>query len=207
MSNEAEHGLTVYIVDDDAAVRDSLGLLLGVLGYRIALFASAENFLAALREEWSGCVLLDVRMPGMDGLSLQQHLLRRGCQLPVIIITGHGDVDLARQAFKAQAKDFLEKPLDEDKLVGAIEEAFADAARGRDTRRQHGGAVALMASLTPREREVAELVVAGRHNRDIALALAISVRTVEVHKARLMSKLQVDNVADLVRISMRGEGR
>jgi FixJ family two-component response regulator len=197
--------LCVYIVDDDAAVRDSLGLLLGVLGYRIALFASGEAFLAALRDDWTGCVLIDVRMPGMDGLSLQHQLTRRGCQLPVIIITGHGDVDLARHAFKAHAKDFLEKPFDEDKLIKAIDEAFEDAARGLQAQRAHAGTAELMARLTPREREVATLVVAGRHNRDIALALAISVRTVEVHKARLMTKLQVDNVADLVRISLRGD--
>lgn len=196
--------LTVFIVDDDAAVRDALGLLLGIQGYRIALFASGADFLAAWRTEWAGCMLVDIRMPGMDGLALQQHLRERGCALPVIIITGHGDVDLARTAFKAQARDFLEKPLDERKLIGAIEDVFAEVRATRSVTRQRDDAMALLPSLTPREQEVMQLVVAGKHNREIAVALTISARTVEVHKARLMSKLGVGNVADLVRISMLG---
>ena len=194
--------LTVYIVDDDPAVRDALGLLLGVRGYRTAMFASAEDFLQGWRTEWSGCLLLDIRMSGMDGLCLQQRLRDKGCLLPVIIITGHGDVSLARQAFKAQASDFLEKPFDHDKLLAAIDEALSREAehRGRQQRQSHG--LSRLQLLTPREREVMELVVTGRHNRDIGPALGISVRTVEVHKARLMDKLGVDNVADLVRISL-----
>lgn len=194
--------LTVYLVDDDASVRDALGLLLGIRGYRIAPFASAEAFLQAWRDDWTGCLLLDVRMPGMDGMALQQRLLELGCTLPVIVVTGHGDVALARQAFRAQASDFLEKPFDEDKLIGAIEEAFARTANARSTAQQRGAAAKLLASLTPREREVMELVVSGKHNREIAPLLGISARTVEVHKARLMSKLGVDNVADLVRLSL-----
>lgn len=194
--------LTVYIVDDDPAVRDALGLLLGVRGYRTAMFASGEDFLQGWRAEWSGCLLLDIRMSGMDGLLLQQRLREIGCMLPVIVITGHGDVSLARQAFKAQASDFLEKPFDHDKLLAAIDEALSREAehRGRQQRQAHGQA--RLALLTPREREVMQLVVIGQHNRDIAPALGISVRTVEVHKARLMDKLGVDNVADLVRVSM-----
>lgn len=194
--------LTVFLVDDDAAVRDALGLLLGIQGYRIALFANAEDFLKAWRPNWLGCLLIDIRMPGMDGLALQQHLKRDGCELPVIIITGHGDVDLARQAFRADAHDFLEKPLDEDKLISAIEEAFVDVRELASASARRASAQALFPALTPREREVMELVVAGRHNRDIAVLLDISARTVEVHKARLMDKLAVDNIADLVRMRL-----
>ena len=194
--------LTVFIVDDDAAVRDALGLLLGVRGYRSAVFAGGEDFLQAWRPEWAGCLLIDIRMAGMDGLTLQRTLAERGCRIPVIIVTGHGDVSLARAAFKANASDFLEKPFDYDKLIAAIDEALAHERHQRqgELRRERGGA--LLRALTPREREVMHLVVSGRHNRDIGPALGISVRTVEVHKARLMDKLGVDNVADLVRISM-----
>lgn len=197
--------MTVFIVDDDPSVRDALGLLLGVHGYRIALFASGEDFLAAWRDSWVGCVLVDIRMPGMDGLALQQALIARGCTLPLIIISGHGDVESARAAFKAQARDFLQKPLAEDKLIKAIEDVFAEVRETLAQRRQRAQARALLPSLTPRESQIMQLVVDGQHNRDIALALGISARTVEVHKARLMSKLGVGNVADLVRLCMSGE--
>ncbi|MCX7292043.1 MULTISPECIES: response regulator transcription factor [unclassified Janthinobacterium] len=198
--------LTVFIVDDDPAVRDALGLLLGIRGYRTALFSCGEDFLQGWRPEWAGCLLIDIRMSGMDGLSLQRRLLELECMLPIIIITGHGDVALARQAFKAQASDFLEKPFDHDKLLAAIDEAFSREAHARGQLQRQAEGQALLRALTPREREVMHLVVTGQHNRDIAPALGISVRTVEVHKARLMDKLGVDNVADLVRISMLGTG-
>jgi RNA polymerase sigma factor (sigma-70 family) len=196
------NSFAVYIVDDDASVRDALGLLLGLRGYSVALFASAESFLEAYRPEWSGCLLIDIRMPGMDGLALQRRLLESGCRMPAIVMTGHGDVESARDAFRAQAVDFLEKPIDHGKLVGAIEEAFArqaavDEEAGRRAEFDH-----LLESLTPREREVMDLVVSGRHNREIAEALGISPRTVEVHKARMMVKLRVDTVPDLVRLSL-----
>ena len=201
-SNNVNTELTVFLVDDDAAVRDALGLLLGIQGYRIALFANAEDFLKAWRPDWLGCLLIDIRMPGMDGLALQQRLKHDGCELPVIIITGHGDVDLARLAFRANAHDFLEKPLDEDKLINAIEEAFVDVRLLASNSARRASALARFPALTRREREVMELVVAGRHNRDIAILLDISARTVEVHKARLMDKLGVDNIADLVRMRL-----
>ena len=194
--------LTVFIADDDPSVRDALGLLLGVHDYRLAVFADADSFLEALKPHWRGCLLLDIRMPGMDGLALQKKLLELGCDLPVVIMTGHGDVDSAREAFRALAVDFLEKPLDGARLLAAIAEAFerqrraADAALSRDQiqRRLDG--------LTPREREVMARVVAGLHNREIAAELAISPRTVEVHKARMMDKLGVGSVAELVRLSL-----
>ncbi len=197
--------LTVFIVDDDPAVRDALGLLLGVRGYRTAVFASGEAFLNSWRKEWAGCLLIDIRMSGMDGLSLQRRLAELECLIPVIIITGHGDVGLARVAFKANAIDFLEKPFDHDKLMAAIDEAFLQEQKIRQHLQHRERSLDLLRVLTPREREVMELVVIGQHNRDIGPALGISVRTVEVHKARLMSKLGVDNVADLVRISMFDE--
>lgn len=194
--------LTVFIVDDDPSVRDALGLLLGIHDYRVAMFADADSYLRAFKPHWRGCLLLDIRMPGMDGLTLQRTLLDQGARLPVVIMTGHGDVDSARAAFRAQAVDFLEKPIDEGRLLAAIGEAFSrqretlDAAASRDQARRR------IDGLTQREREVMERVVAGRHNREIAAELAISPRTVEVHKARMMDKLGVASVAELVRLSL-----
>jgi RNA polymerase sigma factor (sigma-70 family) len=197
-----QHDLTVFIVDDDPSVRDALSLLLGVRGYRTAMFASGEAFLQTWQASWSGCLLIDIRMSGMDGLSLQQELTARGCRIPVIIMSGHGDVSMARAAFKADAVDFLEKPFDDAKLIAAIDEALGRARADYSERQRRSRSRDMLDELTPREREVMQLVVLGRHNREIGPALGISVRTVEVHKARLMSKLGVDNVADLVRISM-----
>lgn len=193
---------TVFIVEDDPSVRDALGLLLGLQGLTVALFADAESFLAARRPDWYGCLLIDIRMPGMDGLTLQKRLLESGCWLPVIVMTGHGDVDSARRAFRAQAVDFLEKPIDHDRLMRAIEEAFARQRSQRDNRDRDADSAGLLAALTPREAEVMQRVVAGRHNREIARELGISPRTVEVHKARLLAKLRVGSIADLVRLSM-----
>ncbi|MEN9428831.1 MAG: hypothetical protein RLZZ220_3180 [Pseudomonadota bacterium] len=194
--------LTVFIVDDDPSVRDALGLLLGVHDYRLAVFADADSFLRALKPHWHGCLLLDIRMPGMDGLSLQKKLLELGCDLPVVIMTGHGDVDSAREAFRAMAVDFLEKPLDGARLLAAIAEAFERQRQAADAAASRSQIQRRLDGLTPREREVMARVVAGRHNREIAAELAISPRTVEVHKARMMDKLGVASVAELVRLSL-----
>lgn len=193
---------TIFIIDDDAAVRDALGLLLGLRGYRTTVFANAASFLGALRPDWRGCLIIDIRMPGMDGLALQRELQERACAIPVIIITGHGDVASAREAFRAAAVDFLEKPLDEARLVQAIEEAFARQSTRIDAAQRQEEFARRLQDLTPREREVMELVIAGRHNREIAEALGISVRTVEVHKARMMAKLGAEGIPQLVRISL-----
>lgn len=193
---------TVYIVEDDPSVRDALGLLLGLQGYSVSMFADAESFLGAYKSDWSGCMLADIRMPGMDGLALQQWLVDQGCKMPVIIMTGHGDVGSARQAFRAQAVDFLEKPIDQAKLIEAITDAHARYSSVSEQSASSSEVGNLLATLTPREREVMELVVAGRHNRDIADLLGISVRTVEVHKTRMMLKLKAKGVADLVRLSL-----
>ena len=195
-------GYSLFIVDDDPSVRDALGLLLGLRGYPVILFADAESFLDAYRAEWRGCLLLDIRMPGINGLELQQRLLAMGCSIPVIIMTGHGDVESARSAFRSQAVDFLEKPIDHGKLMSAIAEAFARQQATQNREAKDLANAQRLARLTPREREVMDLVVAGRHNREVADLLGISARTVEVHKARIMQKLGVDSVPDLVRLSL-----
>lgn len=196
--------LTVFIVDDDASVRDALALMFSVRGYRTAIFSGADDFLKAWQASWSGCLLVDIRMPGMDGLTLQERLLATGCTLPVVVITGHGDVESARRAFKANAIDFLEKPIDHEKMIAAIEQAFSTEASNQERMTTRATAIRLLAQLTPREIEVEQLVVNGYHNREIAEKLGISVRTVEVHKAHMMSKLGVGSVADLVRLVMTG---
>jgi FixJ family two-component response regulator len=196
-----EPDLAVYIVDDDAAVRDSLSLLLSLRGYRTATFASAEDFLAALKPEWAGCVLADIRMPGMSGLELQETLAMRGVPLPVVIVTAHGDVASARAAFRAHAVDFLEKPFDAEGPAAAVEACFRRErerlATGEVVRRRRES----LAMLTERERQVLAHLVLGLHNLEVAERLAISPRTVEVHKARIMSKLGARNLAELIRIA------
>jgi FixJ family two-component response regulator len=193
------HRDTVFIVDDDASVRDSLSLLLSLRGHATATFASAEDFLAALTPEWRGCVVADIRMPGLSGLELQRQLAERGPKLPLIIITAHGDVTAARQAFLADAVDFIEKPFDGEQLVQAVERALSGPRAPRPAPGR--GAAALSA----REREVMTLLVKGLHNRRIAEQLGISPRTVEVHKARVMDKLGVRTLVELVRLVDQGQ--
>lgn len=198
-------GYTVFIVDDDPSVRDALGLLLGLNGYSVAMFGDAETFLAARQPDWLGCALIDIRMPGIDGLTLQRQLKELGWDIPVVIMTGHGDVDSAREAFRSQAVDFLEKPIDPARLNAAIEDAFAKQSETQESQSKQIDFSRLMDGLTPREREVLDLVVAGRHNREIAESLGISARTVEVHKARMMAKMQATCVPDLVRMFLVGQ--
>lgn len=200
-------GYTIFIVEDDQSVRDALGLLLGLRGYPVAMFADAESFLEAYQPAWCGCLLIDIRMPGMDGLALQKRLLERNCQMPAIVMTGHGDVESAREAFRSHAVDFLEKPIDHAKLMSAIDEAFIRQTATQEKGSQRNEFDSLLANLTPREKEIMELVVDGLHNREIAEALGISARTVEVHKARVMTKLQVESVPDLVRLSLIGHDK
>lgn len=193
---------SIYIVEDDPSVRDSLGLLLGLEGYTVALFANSESMLMAYKPTWSGCFLIDIRMPDMDGLSLQKHLLAMGCQMPVIVITGHGDVFSAREAFRAHAVDFLEKPIDHEKLKIALDDAFTRLSETRQVKEKQLGLEEILSGLTQREKEVMDLVVAGKHNREIADMLGISVRTLEVHKSRMMTKLKVNGISQLVRLSL-----
>ena len=201
--NSNVHHQTVFIVDDDASVRDSLSLLLSLRGYATAVFSCAEDFLRALAPGWRGCVVADIRMPGMSGLDLQAALANHPSQLPFIIITGHGDVPAARRAFKANAVDFLLKPFDHDHLVQAIENALQsvrsdnEASTGTGTRPR-------ASALSSREREVLGLIVEGLDNRSIGEQLGISARTVEVHKSRVMDKLGARNLAELIRIAHAG---
>lgn len=192
----------VFIVEDDPSVRDSLGLLLGLEDYSVALFADGESLLKAYQPTWTGCLLIDIRMPGISGLELQKRLIALRCPMPVIVITGHGDVGSAREAFRAQAIDFLEKPIDKDKLMAALDDAFIRMDSVRKLTHQQVKLQATLVALTPREKEVMDLVVAGKHNREISEQLGISVRTLEVHKARMMNKLRVDSIPQLVRLSL-----
>lgn len=186
----------VYVVDDDPAARDSLALLLQADGLAVECYASAEMFLVQLQPGAGGCIIADIRMPDMDGLELQEELKRRSSKLPVIIVTGHGDVPLAVRAMKAGAIDFLEKPFEADALLSSVRRALAASPAGV---RSEDSAERL-ALLTDRERQVLELIVEGRANKVIAHELSISPRTVELHRARVMDKMQARNLADLVRL-------
>ncbi len=199
--------LTVYIVDDDASVRDSIALMLGVAGYRTSVFADAEAFLTAWRDDWVGCVVADVRLPGCSGVELQDSLRKRGATIPFVIITAHGDVPTARAAFRGQAVDFLEKPFDNIQLFSAIDTAFGLEERKARQHESRHAAAAKLERLTTRERQVLDLAARGLHAKEIAAALGISPRTVEVHKTRIMEKLGVRNVAELVRFSIAALGR
>jgi RNA polymerase sigma factor (sigma-70 family) len=192
-----------YIVDDDAAIRDSLSLWLGMRGIPCRGFDSGESLLREVEPSWRGCVLIDLRLAGIDGLQVQAALAERGVRMPVIFVTGHGDAAAARDALKAGAFDFIEKPVDNDRLVQLVESALAHDAKQAQRQAQADSVEARLRRLTQRERQVMEGLIAGRHNREIAADLGISPRTVEVYKARLMDKLDVRRVADLVRLALQ----
>jgi two-component system response regulator FixJ len=193
----------VYVVDDDAAVRASLGALLEAAGLGARVFASAEEFLATVDEGTRGCLLLDVRMPGMSGLELQRVLQDRGVRIPVIIITGHGDIAMAVRAMKAGAADFLEKPFEPRVLLDRIRGCLEDEARAHVQVRHVEEVTALLDRLTGREREVLELMVTGHASKAIAFRLGISEKTVDVHRFNLMKKTGARSVAELVRLWLR----
>jgi FixJ family two-component response regulator len=205
MSDAMENGGTVFIIEDDEPMRDSLALLLGLLGYRSASFASAEAFLAAYQDNWTGCVVADLKLPGKSGIELQAELRARGSHLPFVIITAHGGVSSARTAFQADAVDFLEKPFDEADLRAAIDKGLKRESLRVQQAIANSDEIAKLAKLTHREREVLIQVGKGLHAKEIARVLGISPRTVEVHKASVMSKLDARNVAELVRFSMATE--
>lgn len=193
----------VYVVDDDDAMRDSLDFLLSSAGFSVQVFDSATSFLAALPANQVGCVVTDVRMPGMDGIELLKRLKRGGSPLGVVIMTGHGDVPLAVEAMKLGAVDFVEKPFEDERLIDTIRTALAGAVGVGN-----GDALALqlaarVETLSPRERQVMEGLVAGLSNKSIARDYDISPRTVEVYRANLMTKMQAANLSELVRMAIR----
>ncbi|MEZ5615714.1 MAG: response regulator transcription factor [Rhodocyclaceae bacterium] len=188
----------VYVVDDDEAMRDSLLWLLESQGFAVTAYASAEDFLAACHDDMSGCIVLDVRMPGMSGLELYEKLNARHCTLPVIFITGHGDVPMAVSALKKGAVDFIEKPFGDKDMLQLVEQCLELDRATRDRRLKERRVAQRLSSLTEREREVMELVLAGKLNKQIADVLNISIKTVEVHRARIMDKMAVRSVAELV---------
>jgi two-component system response regulator FixJ len=195
------HRQTIFIVDDDPSIRDALSLLFSLHGHPTALFACAEDFLRAVDPRWRGVVIADIRMGGMSGLELQEVLAQHPARLPVIVITAHADIAAARQAFKLEAIDFLEKPFDHDQLLASVQRALEGLAAAPEAI----GTRPVPTTLSAREREVMALVVDGMDNRAIGARLGISPRTVEVHKARVMTKLGARNLAELVRIAQAGQ--
>lgn len=192
---------TVFLVDDDEAIRHSASFMLRHAGYTVKTFPDGIVFLDQISDQFEGCILLDVRMPGMDGLEVQSALNRRGINMPVIILTGHGDVPVAVEAMKGGAIEFLEKPYEKQALVGAIESAFnmLDNQAAEDKRSLD--AKAKLTSLTPREMEVLDCLVTGLTNKGIAQALSISPRTVEIHRAHMMEKLEADSLSTALRLA------
>jgi FixJ family two-component response regulator len=190
----------VFVVDDDAAVRDSLHLLTRSVGLDAETFETAQAFLDAYTSPRWGCLVLDVRMPGISGLELQEQLVARGMTLPIVFLTAHGDIPMAVQALKAGAVDFIQKPFRDQELLDKIHEAIAVHGRLLSKLQSRHVILERLGTLTPREREVMELVVAGKANKVIALDLGISRRTVEIHRARVMEKMQAESLSELVQL-------
>ena len=193
---------TVYVVDDDEAVRDSLQWLLEGKDYRVRCFDSAESFLARFDPREVACLITDIRMDGMSGLELQDKLLERKSPLPIVFITGHGDVPMAVNTMKKGAMDFIQKPFKEDQLVPLVERMLEQARALFTEHQQAASRDALLAKLTGREAQVLERIVAGRLNKQIADDLGISIKTVEAHRANIMEKLGATTVADLLKIAL-----
>lgn len=201
MMMEAES--TVFVVDDDADLRESLGWLFESAGLRVKSYSTAQEFLTEYKPEEPGCLLLDVQMPGgLSGLELQEELRRRGVPPPIIIITGHAKVKMAVRALKGGAIDFIQKPFSDQLLLERIRQAIDLDRRTRQERTGCTQFASRLANLTPREREVMDLVIAGKPNKIIAADLGISPKTVEIHRGRVMEKLQVESVAELVRLDL-----
>jgi two-component system response regulator FixJ len=192
----------VYVIDDDEAVRDSLSLLLETAGFRVRTFAGGAEFLAEVPRLEPGCLVVDVRMPEIDGFELQDRLGKAGVMLPTVVITGHGDVPLAVRAMRAGAVDFVEKPFTEDTILASIRLALSSGARAAAPDPEAAAAAARLERLSPRERDVLEGLVAGQPNKSIAHDLSISPRTVEIHRARVMDKMQARSFSELVRMAV-----
>ena len=198
-------GKLIHLVDDDEAIRRSAGFMLKTSGLQVQTYESGVELLKAAASLEPGCILLDIRMPGMDGLEVQQALKAKGVAMPVIIMTGHGDVTLAVQAMKAGAIDFIEKPFEKAVLLAAIELGFERLRRGETHRDRADDAAVRLQSLTPREREVLDGLAKGLPNKTIAYDLGISARTVEIHRANLMTKLGVRSLSEALRIAFAAE--
>jgi FixJ family two-component response regulator len=198
---------TVYVVDDDEAVRDSLQWLLEGKDYRVRCFESAESFLARFDPREVACLITDIRMDGMSGLELQDKLIDRKSPLPVVFITGHGDVPMAVDTMKKGAMDFIEKPFKEDALVTLVERMLGEARVAFSQSQEAASRDALLSRLTTREAQVLERIVAGRLNKQIADDLGISIKTVEAHRANVMEKLNANTVADLLKIALGANGQ
>lgn len=197
------HELTVFVVDDDPNVREALALVMKSVGLAVESYVSAEDFLRAYDPRRPGCLVLDVRMPGMGGLALQELIAARGIDLPIIFITGHADVRMSVRAMKGQAFEFLEKPFSDQELLDRIHEALDLVVRTRRQRDATAGAAARIASLTSREREVLERITEGKPNKVIAAELDVSEKTVESHRARVMKKMGVRSLAGLIRAALK----
>jgi len=200
VNNSSKSEPTVFIVDDDEAMRESMTWLIESVGLKVQTYASADEFLQSYYPGRAGCLLLDVRMPGMSGLELQKHLKDQQVAVPVIMITGHGDVPMAVRAMKAGAIDFIEKPFNDEQLLESIRTALAIDDTRRDEQSFKAEVASRLAHLTPRESEVMEMVTAGKSNKEIANLLNVSAKTVEAHRAKVMEKMQAGSLAELVRL-------
>jgi len=193
---------TVFVVDDDEPVRDAIGLLLDTVDIPYETFESAQDFLSGYSRDRTGCLVLDIRMPGMNGLELQDKLLDDRDPLPIIFITGHGDIPMAVEAMRKGAVDFIRKPFRDQELLDRIQEALSFDADNREHQQDLDGVRTRASSLTPREKEVFERVAEGQANKVVAIDLAISERTVEIHRSQVMQKMAARNLADLVKMKI-----
>ena len=200
---EGSSAQTVFVVDDDQAIRHAMVLLLRSVGLKHRIFHSGDDFLEQYRSEDAGCLVLDIRMPGMGGLELQRKLTELGSTLPIIFITGHGDVPMAVKAMQEGAVDFIQKPFRDQELLDRVHDALKADEKRRGQREEQAGIAARLDKLTKREREVMDLVVTGKPNKVIAYDLGVSQRTVEIHRARVMEKMQAKSLAELVRMQMK----
>ena len=202
MASQSAPKPTVFIVDDDPSIRFAMQALMDSVNLEHEIFESGDDFLNKVTEQRPGCLVLDIRMPGLGGLELQEELIKRGNTLPIIFITGHGDVPMAVEAMQKGAVDFIQKPFRDQELLDRIRHALATDEERREEKQQHAEVTERLSRLTNREREVFDLVVTGKPNKVIAYELGVSQRTVEIHRARVMEKMQARSLADLVKMHM-----
>ncbi|HXK56959.1 MAG: response regulator transcription factor [Gammaproteobacteria bacterium] len=192
----------VFVVDDDQAMRNSLKWLIESVGMKVETYSTADDFIQNYYPGRAGCLLLDVRMPGMSGLELQEHFIKHQINIPIIIITGHGDVPMAVRAMKSGAVDFIEKPFNDELLLESIRNALSMDVEQRAAQAERAEIATRLANLTPREHEVMEMVTAGKANKEIAQTLGVSAKTVEAHRSRVMEKMEANSLADLVKMAV-----